>query len=319
MRIALVALNDNFVGPVKRELEKYHVVKRYAQTDSIAWNLMTLQSLLDWCDVAFFDFVFPPLPEATHLPILKCKIVARLHGLEIFHQLPRVDWEKVNYLICSLPQAKRLKTTDIPTEVVVLPIGTNPDFFQPLNKKKYGRNICVVGNIVPWKRIYSTVQTIAPLLKKGWKFTLSGDRTSGFRKDLRTEYKVQIKELSQILEVEDRIIYNRFLPSEAYARWLAVQDIIISNSTMEGYHKSIFDAMACGVYPLVNCWLGAEDLFPEECIFYSQSGLLKKIKKWDKKSLADKVELSDTMRKYIVDCHDERKVAIKIRKVIEGA
>ena len=75
--------------------------------------------------------------------------------------------------------------------------------------------------------------------------------------------------------------------------------------------------MATGVYPLVHNWLSADTLYPENCLFITQTELVERTLEWSKLSGREKAGLSMAMRRYAVENFDEEEVAEKIREIIE--
>ncbi|RLG45136.1 MAG: hypothetical protein DRN81_02730 [Thermoproteota archaeon] len=313
MNVALFTINPNFIGAIRSELQKYHDVREYIHTSNESFNLLNIHTLMRWADVAFFDFCQYPLTVATYFVDKPCKIVARLMGLEIY-RTNSIIWKKVDHLIL-LPSHKYRQIPDVKSHSF-LPVGTDIRTFKPPIVKSFQKNICIVGNVLPRKRVYTTIQTLYPLLKRGWTLHIR-DGQGNFRAELRQEYKAFIKELISTLQLEDQVHWHKWTSLPEYVKFLQSMDIIISNSMMEGYHKAIFDAMSCGVVPFVNCWLGATDLFPRKFIFYTQESLKRKILKWEKQSYNEKLALSNEVREFVKQFHDERKVAKQIRKIIE--
>jgi len=313
VNVALLTINSNFIGVIREELQRHHHVREYIHTTNETLNFQNIHALMQWADVAFFDFCQYPLTVATYFVDKPCKIVARLLGLEIY-QTGSIRWDRVDHLIL-LPTHKYRKIPPVESHSF-LPVGTDIRAFKPPRKKVFGRNICIVGNVLPRKRVYTTVQTLYPLLKQGWQLNIRDGR-GDFRKRIRQEYRSFIQELIETMHLERNILWSEWTPLPEYVKFLQSMDIIVSNSMMEGYHKAIFDAMACGVVPFVNCWLGSTDLFPRKFIFFTQESLKRKILKWEKRTYDEKLSLSKEVREFVVKYHDERKVAKKIREIVE--
>lgn len=318
MKISLIAANDSFLEPLQRELTRYHRVKKFNYRAKEELDYINLSVLLDWCDVAFFDFSHYPLDVATQMDY-DCKIITRLHGIEIYFWIDKINWNRVDKIICTEPQRMRLEIykNELLPKTVVIQIGTNVSDFNIPKDKQYGKNLCMVGYIQPRKRFYTTIETLLPLFRKGWKLFVRGSVSKSFRTDINYEYASFVDELIDQHNLKGRtFFFKNHLNDEQFNHWFSDKDIIINNSMQEGYGKATFDAMSCGVYPLTSNWLGASTLFPEENLFQSQEELVEKIEWWENRIDSEKRKLSVQVRK-LAEKHDERSVVKEIRKVIE--
>ena len=277
--------------------------------------------LLSWCDVAFFDFCHFPLNYVGKLESLDCKVIVRTHGVEIYEWFKEIDWNKIDKIICSRPQYMRIesKYSHLIDKTEILPIGIDLDTFN-YKDKSYGKNICMINFIAPRKRVYTTIETLLPLLRTGWRLHVRGKVSEVYRPQAGNEYAEFINELLEqynLIQDENVLFYPTYMKKELFVAWLQDKDIIINNSTQEGYGKSIFDAMACGIFPLVHNWYGADTLFRDIHLFNTQEELVKKIQWWENLTDKDKKYHSKESRLFVESGHDEREVAIAIRKVIE--
>jgi len=261
------------------------------------------------------------LNYATKLNSLKCKIVARLHGIEVYEWFKKLEWKFIDKIICSPPQYLRIKNRfpELIDKTEVLPIGTDVYTFK-IKKESYGKKLCMVGWVSPRKRFYTTIETVLPLLRTGWTLHIRGKVSDIYRTQLGNEYAQFMNELLEHHDLIDErkvLFYPSFMPKEQYCEWFKDKDIIINNSIQEGYGKSTFDAMACGVYPLVNNWYGADTLFRDVHIFNSQQELLDKINWWDNRTDKEKLKHSKEARLYVENGHDEKSIATEIRRIME--
>jgi len=334
--IAIFARNDNFLQPILWGLTIDHHcnIKREMRTDNEYFNMMQIHELMEWADCAFFDFCFEPLPMASRL-LTNCRIVARLHGLEVYGpQMKAIDWSRI-HLVCSPPQHSRFKREVAswltannlagPLSTTIINIGVD---VAPTRKPKevFGRNIGIIAfTPLPRKRIYTTIESFYDLLrqsKEKWILHIRGGATTGYRDQevyeylkFITEFRTTINELGLPAE---SVVFHEYLDREKFQAFLANMDVIISNSTQEGYHQSIFQAMSYGAYPLVHRWLGAETLFDQEFLFLTQRELVDKIFEWDKMTLYQKQMKSLQVQKLVRQKHDEEKCAKQIVDVILG-
>ena len=315
----MFAVNDGFLGHIPEELRKHHEVRMFDFQNDEKKDFNNLCDMLPWCEVAFFDFLHWPFPKATQLN-LGCKIVGRLHGLELYHYMKDIKWENVDHLICSPPQLSRMKFYNFtpPCPTTVLPVGTDLEVFK-YAKKRFGRKLCMVNYVFPRKRIYTTIEAVAPFLEDGWSLHIRGSISPDWRTVISYEEAMFINELIYTLRLkkDQIVVYPKRLSDTELADWFSDKDIIINNSTQEGYGKATIDAVACGVYPLVHNWLGASDLYPPQYLFSSQCELQGKIEWWNDHGEDEKRSLSLEARTF-AENHDERNVAQKIREIIEA-
>jgi len=51
MKIAFIALNQNFCGSILEELQSNHTVKNFVPTGKMAFDYFNLMGLINWCDL----------------------------------------------------------------------------------------------------------------------------------------------------------------------------------------------------------------------------------------------------------------------------
>ena len=322
MKISVFATNPSFVNSVLAELQKHHTVEIYNHVSGSNWfNIQNIRTLLDWCDVAFFDFCHWPLPAVTHLQLVPCKIVARLHGQELYSDARNIKWSTIDRLILSEPMKRKFERTvnDRP-EMSVLPLGVDFDIFQIPREKEFGKNICTHATSIYWKkRVYTTIQTFYDLLLRDdeWELYIKGAKQANWLGVMQTRYYNNVVELIEALGIQDRVHFSENVSKEKWAKWLQDKDIFISNSIEEGFHVSLAEAMASGVYPVINCWQGATDYYPAEFICKTQTEMIERIFTWPMVSLEEKRRLSEYCRECVKQ-FDSKSVSRKIREIIEG-
>ena len=199
-----------------------------------------------------------------------------------------------------------------PKKISVINIGVDTNQFKFVDRSfKPPYKICMVGGMEPRKRIYSTIQMLADLNDKDFELTV----LKGWPPDALGWYVDDCKNIADKLGV--KINFVGYMDHNKVQYIFYTQDLIISNSSMEGIHNSIAEAMATGCYPLINAWSGSEDVYPFESIFKTQDGFIKKIKAWKKSK--SKLELSKKSRKWVEEKYDLNKIAKKMKKEIEDS
>lgn len=317
--MAVFTTNDAFLKPVLEVMRKRFTVEVWERSGSEQIDLVNLRSLLDWCDAAFFEFCQAPFPQAISMLNLNCKIVLRLHGLPFYGLRRLIPWSKVDLAVCSYPLLLKFEgLKEQPKKLVELAPGVDTAFFNMPKKKKYGKTLITHSTVVRFKKgVYTTLQTFHELLKRDpeWTLRIHGNWETGWRAQQRQEYAEPCRELIEILKLEDHIELIPHLSREGWREWLQSADIFVSNSIREGFQVSGMEAMLCGAYPLVNCWLGADHYYPEQCIFKTQEGLVEKILDWGKLSARQKRRLSLNMREWACR-YDVHEIATKICDLI---
>jgi len=321
MNIALFAINNSFVLPILQELTRYHTVEPFIPTGNQFLDFASIRGLIDWCDVAFFDFCHYPLPEVTHMSALQCPIVARMHGIEVY-RANQVDWRKVKALILTTPMKHKFMREEVPYRppMYELPIGFNTEMFELTPNKKYGKNLCMQATSIFFKkRVYTTVQTYYELLKHDseWTLYIKGDWTHQWRGELIKEYVGPLRELIETLGLEDKIILSQQDSIDNWSKWLDDKDVYFSNSIQEGFQKSLAEACAKGLFPVINCWLGADLFYPSEYVVKTQTEAVNRILWWSQLNESEKRAISRKVSKFVRERYDEKKIARKIRRIIE--
>jgi glycosyltransferase involved in cell wall biosynthesis len=69
------------------------------------------------------------------------------------------------------------------------------------------------------------------------------------------------------MDLTERVTFHGWV--EDIPSFLRDMNYVISTSQWEGCPNNILEAMACGIRPIIHNWMGARELFPEECVFSS--------------------------------------------------
>ena len=78
------------------------------------------------------------------------------------------------------------------------------------------------------------------------------------------------------------------------------------------------EAMASGCYCLSHHWAGADELLPEDNLYYSSQELIDKIFKYNELTENEKITQKARMRSIIADKFDIDHTKMQIRTVIEN-
>lgn len=83
------------------------------------------------------------------------------------------------------------------------------------------------------------------------------------------------------LGLSDRWHWEGKIPREDVQGWLSDKAFLINSSINEGNPNCVLEAMAMGVKPIIHCWPGASDQFPEDCIFETVDQAVNLIRRWE--------------------------------------
>ena len=337
MKIGVFGVNLNFFGNILEELQSHHTVRVYQQLfgNEDFLNKTNIESLLHWCDLAYFEFIQQPLPLISGQPWLKKPIVARMDGIDIMNHT-FVDWSKVSALIIQPTQEKRLMrlrrewekqnkrpSLKLPARILHRYIGIDLDRFKLNTKRKPGFNIVLHANLIrQTKGIYNALQCFSELIEKDgdnpWCFTLIARGEHFYRWAQRQEYVLCVQELLEELNFSSKRFkhYEGDLSKDNWVEYLQSQDIYWCLSRRESFGVSMAEACASGAYPLLNHFYAAELLYPQANLCRSPGELVDKTIQWGKLPDTEKLHSRQIIRKH-VEQYDQRETAKKIRLLCE--
>lgn len=130
-------------------------------------------------------------------------------------------------------------------KVLVLPKGIDLEKFDN-NNTANPEKICaiVTRSLLPEYRHESILKSFAILNQKGIDFVLTiiGDGTQ----------LSKLKDLAKDLDIENKVNFMGRIPNTELPKLLQQSNIYISMPITEGVSASLFEAMACGCYPVVT-------------------------------------------------------------------
>jgi len=323
MKVGIFTSNANFLAPILESLKRNgHEPLFWTRTPNESVNWANLQRLLDRCDVAFFEWCQQPFLEALSLEGLDCKVAVRAHGIPFFSIYKTFPWKRVDLLIgaSGLFGPMLNEAAQRPKRYIDIPVGSDPTLYTMPRSRKYGQNLVTHSFVVRFKkRIYTTIQTYYDLLQhdKKWNLHIVGNWEGGSTGWEGANYTTPCWELMEDLGISTKVFMTPNMDPEGWHQYLCDKDIFLSNSIREGVHISLVEAMFTGVYPLINCWRGAREYYPEECIFKTQSELVDKVLEWEKRPVKEKRRLSREMREWASERFDGRPLADKVVEALE--
>lgn len=335
MKIAFITLNANFCGPILEELRSHHTVRFYRHRGDPNLDYHNLVGLLNWCDLAYFDFIQKPLPWTSQQQWIDKPIVARMDGIDILHH-HTVDWRKVSALIIQPVQERRLqrlrrllatalpdkKLPALPSKILRCYLGIDLTTFEPDNREPTYHIALHSSWMRPTKQIYTAIQTFYELLRKDkdtpWKFTIIGQWEGGYRWPERMEYVLACRELIDVLRFPEKRLFLKEgdFPRKMWASFTKTIDIYWCLSFRESFGVSMAEAAASGAWPIINWFLGAELIYPEEHLCKTPGEIIEKTMAWGKLAKEEKLEYRRKIRTH-TEQWDQRKTAKRIRELCE--
>ena len=264
-------------------------------------------------DVVFFEWASELLASASHLP-KDSGIVTRLHRYEMYQWVDQVNWEEIDKIIL-VSKAKEREFAELFPEqahkTVVIPeaISLRRYLYQP---KPFKGDIGILCNLSPRKRVYELVLGFYDLVQLRGDFHLhiGGGKHPKFK-----EYYGILHGLVENLSIQDKVtFYDRVSNPQD---WFHQIDIFISNSYSEGLQVSCIEAMASGCYCFSHHWDGADELLPDEHLFYTNGQMVEKILQYSLLPEAEKREKLAVLRSTVEEKYDIDKTKLQIRQVLE--
>lgn len=275
-----------------------------------------IRTLLENNDACFFEWASELLVPASFLP-KRAPIITRLHSYEVNVWAPQVNWDHVDRIIfvSNYIRQQFLAThSEHEAKTCVINNGVNVERFTPVVNKRFEFNIGILGTILPVKRVYEALFTIATLRAQGYRphLHIGGGKAAGGYHD---DYYIAVKHLIHKLDLRGSVtMYDHVAEPE---HWLRKMDIYISNSYWEGQSVALLEAMASGCYAMAHFWNGSDDILPQEAIYSSDADMAQKIIAYADLPAAAKEARREQMRALACQHYDMRNVIQQIEQVIE--
>lgn len=233
-----------------------------------------LRSFLRANDVAFFEWGSDFLAAASRLP-KTCRIVTRIHRYELYTWADQVNWDVVDRIILVSRAKQREFSARFPahaarTEVIYEAVSL--DRFQPV-PRAFGPDIGTLCHLTPRKRVYELMLAFSELARHEPAARL---HIGGGPKPRFADYHAALHSLARGLGIQDRVIFHGVVPDPA--AWYRNIDIFVSNSYSEGLQVAAIEAMASGCMVFSHRWDGADELLPDDCLYYTDSELVQRIR-----------------------------------------
>lgn len=289
MKVAYISSNVGADGmpafgrPIIDELDaRGHEVLVYQHTDDAVVNAYQLGQIKAQADRVFVDWAQTPLDLVLQQwGPGDCPVIVRAHRIEMYNRqfLQSLPWGRVAVLLFIAKHVEERFLEAIENEppervVNVGHVGVDTAFWTPgepgVRSASPPWRIVIAGSIVPKKRQYTAVQMLADM-PEAFHLDLIGNL--GLPGYGNAEYGENITDLARELKLEERIQACGALPPEGLREKLQQAHFVMSASNEEGCATIVAEGMACGCVPLLNCWRGVREVYPEGWVWQTPKGL----------------------------------------------
>ncbi len=339
MRIAFFSMNPDFCQHILEELGRHHTLKVWQNNSNEQIKWASITNLLDWCDVAYLEWLQPPNIEITQIQGLDKPLVLFCHGIDVMNH-SFVDWRNIAGLITQNALYPRLlglrkeweknnpgrpPLPPLPKKTMLQDIGIDLRAFDLLPEPIPEYHIVTHASwIRPVKRIYATIQAFDDLLQldddKPWKLTIVGEwEGPGYRGPDRTEYLRACRELMDQLKFPPGSLFLKMknFPRDVWTNFAKTVDLYWCMSWRESFGVSMAEVCASGGYPLVNNYLGADKIYPRKYLCRTPGEMVRKTIAWGNLEIEQKIQERTNIRKHI-EQYSARAAAKNIRIFLEG-
>ncbi len=253
--------DDSFLAPLRPALEHEYDVRFLAGFDRDA-----LAQAIEWADIVWLEWCWDHAVWATQSGLLAGKpCVLRLHSVEALQtDFPaQVDWAKVSRLVTVGPDIeevarRRFGGLGESVPISMIPNGIDLARFKPGAADRF--RIAWVGHLEPKKNPMLMLQIAERLRDTDPRYTV---HVAGAATDLRTfRY---LERMMSVMQLGDSVRFDGVVSD--IAAWYQDKGILLSTSMYESFGMNIGEAMACGAFPVVHNFPGADRLWPAECLF----------------------------------------------------
>jgi glycosyltransferase involved in cell wall biosynthesis len=272
-----------------------------------------LQNFLKQNEVVFFEWASELLVHASRLPKTS-RIITRLHRYEMYQWADQINWDIVDKIILVSQAKKKEFISRFPRQahkIVVIPEAIPLNRYQPRTKSFTG-DIGILCHLTPRKRVYELILAFYELNRINVGFTL---HIGGGRHPRFGDYFDALCRLVAELGLNEKVIFygNVAEPQD----WYSKVDIFISNSYSEGLQVSPMEAIAAGCYCLAHHWDGAEELLPDDNLYFTERELMDKVLRYTQLPAGEKQLEIEKLQKYIREHFDMDEIKVQIRQIVE--
>jgi glycosyltransferase involved in cell wall biosynthesis len=264
-------------------------------------------------DVVFFEWASGLLAEASHRP-KRGGIVTRLHRYELYQWADKINWDAVDCIIL-VSEAKRREFArrfpQVAAKAIVIPEAVSLKRFSA-RPKAFGGDLGTLCHLAPRKRVYELVLAFGELCRERNDLHL---HIGGEPRPNAADYSEALTSLVRKLGLTQKVtFYGKVTNPQDWYRRL---DIFVSNSYSEGLQVSPIEAIASGCYALSHRWDGADELLPEENLYYTDRELQEKVLAHCNLSELARLKANSDLRSRVCEQFDVEKTRKDILHAIE--
>jgi hypothetical protein len=251
VKVYFVATYDSFIKPIVSELAKMGV-------DCVVDNSFNKDTALEsdviWCDWADMNAF-----DVQNLPFRGKKIL-RIHAFEVYneetyHHINPNAFDTVVFVSTAKKEYYEQRLGKPLANAVVLPNYVDIDKFAIPEGKQANNNVAVIGSISRKKGI-GELLLIAGCFPDH-TFNLIGEHQE---EDVFEYFSNNIPK---------NVIYHEAVENDKLPELLKEQTYVLNTSLRESFGVSMYEAMACGLKPIVHNWVGAEEWYREDWLWKS--------------------------------------------------
>jgi glycosyltransferase involved in cell wall biosynthesis len=272
-----------------------------------------LQILMKENQVVFFEWASELLAAASHLP-KTCGIVTRLHRYEMYKWADKINWQNVDRVILVSEAKEREFSARFPehsSKTAVIPEAVSLKKFVPI-PRQFGGNIGILCHLSPRKRVYELILAFYELNKKRGNLHLhiGGSGHPGF-----PDYQPSLVDLVRDLDLENQVTFYGKVTDPN--QWYPKINIFISNSYNEGLQVSPMEAIATGCFCLSHHWQGADELLPQDYLYYTDQELIQKITAYCEATESERQHKRECLQAVVREQFDVDQTKVAIRRLVE--
>jgi glycosyltransferase involved in cell wall biosynthesis len=263
--------DGRFLKPIVKSLkDKYNA--KYLRT----FDLKEVERGIEWADILWLEWANQLTTYVTNnFPIIKKKVICRLHGYEVFTDIPgQINWNRVDRLVFVANHKKELfikKFGKTPVKKTVIRNGINLNDFTISGNKRNTKKLVLIG--------YLNFRKGLPILLHFFQQLLKYD--SSYRLYIRGEFQDKRLEMATLTMINELNLTNK-IEFVGWVKdlntWLSDKSHILSFSLEESFHYALGDGMAAGLKPLIHAWNESRDIWPNEYIFSNLDDFIKIMK-----------------------------------------
>ncbi|WP_239617616.1 glycosyltransferase family 4 protein [Cohnella mopanensis] len=261
---------DAFINPIIAHLSHLYAVKKVTVRE-----VSQIERDMLWADICWFEWCDDLIVHASKLPIASFrKVVCRLHSYEAFAYYPyHVNWRAVDKVVFVGQPIQEYVLKHVPAlrleQTVVIPNGVPMDQY-PLVERDKGFNIAYVGYINYKKGPMILLHAFNAIHKMDARYKLF---IAGTYQEIR--FQSYFNQMIAELGLTDCIQFDGW--QNDVNPYLRDKHFIVSSSPLESQHKSIMEAMATGIKPLVHHFYGAKKVYEEAYLWNTMDDLLEMV------------------------------------------